>query len=129
MSKADTGAPEQKGGILPESLRKAVTLGLSAVFMTEEGIRNALGDLRLPKEAIGYIVEQTDKARRDVHRVVEDQLKGFLERIDVRRELRKALVGMRMEIEAKVRFVEDADGEVKPEAKVEVKRRRSTENE
>ena len=36
---------------IPDSIRKALLTGVSAVLMTEEGIRNVLGDMRLPKDA------------------------------------------------------------------------------
>lgn len=94
-------------GILGDSLRKALVTGLSAVFMTEEGIRGALADMRLPKDAIGYLVQQTNNSRREVTRIVSEELKSFLSGADITGAIRKALTGMRLEVKAEIRFLDD----------------------
>ena len=92
---------------LTDSLRKAAVAGMSALFVTEEGIRGALGEMRLPKEALAYIAQQTDKTRRELFGAVTDELKKFLSGVDLPGELRKALKGLKLEVKAEVRFVED----------------------
>lgn len=94
-------------GLLPESVRKALVTGLSAVFMTEEGIRNIVSDMRLPKDAIAFLAQQTERSRKELFRVVSEELKGFLRGVDVTGAVRKALAGMRVEVRAEVRFIED----------------------
>lgn len=101
--RSDTG----KGSIVPESIRKALVTGISALFMTEEGIRNMLADMRLPKDAMAYLVQQTERTRRELFRVISDELKGFLKTADLTRELRRALQGMKVQINAELRFVDD----------------------
>jgi hypothetical protein len=96
-----------RGGILPDSIRKALVSGISALFMTEEGIRNMLSDMRLPKDAMAYLVQQTERTRKELFRVVSQELKGFLKSADLTREVRKALLGMKVQVRAEVRFVED----------------------
>lgn len=95
---------------LPDSIRKALVGGLSAVFMTEEGIRNAVSDMRLPKDAINFLAQQTERTRRELGRMVSEEVKGFLGNIDINRALRKAIAGMRVEVRAELRFVDDATG-------------------
>jgi hypothetical protein len=95
---------------LPDSIRKAVVGGLSAVLMTEEGIRNAVSDLRLPKDAIAFLAQQTERTRRELYRMVSDEVKGFLGNLDIGGALRKALAGMRVEVKAELRFVDDGSG-------------------
>ncbi len=98
---------ESPRGRMAESLRKALVTGLSAVFVTEEGIRNALGDMRLPKDALSYLVQQTNNSRREVFRILSEELKGFLKNADVAGALKKALAGMKLEVKAEIRFVEE----------------------
>jgi hypothetical protein len=95
---------------LPESIRKAVVGGLSAVLMTEEGIRNAVSDMRLPKDAIAFLAQQTERTRRELYRMVSDEVKGFLGTIDIGGAMRKALSGMRVEVKAELRFVDEDTG-------------------
>ena len=96
-----------RAGALAESLRKALVTGLSAVFMTEEGVRSALSEMRLPKEAIGFLVQQTGNTRRELSRLVAEELKGFLRNADFSATVRKALAGMKLEVRAEIRLVED----------------------
>ena len=113
-------------GLLPDSIRRALLSSMSAVFMTEEGIRSMLTDMRLPKEAMAYLLQQTDRTRREVFRALSQELKGFLKNVDLTQEARKVLSGMRVQIRAEVRFVDD-----KPEAdtKVRVKRKKKAAHE
>lgn len=117
LSPADERDEEAGGrsGLLPESLRKLLVTGISAVFMTEEGIRSALSDLRLPKEVIAYLVQQTDRSRRELFRGISSELKGFLNRIDLPGELRKALTGLKVEVNAEIRFLQDDEVETRVE--------------
>ena len=99
-----------------DAIRKLFVSGISTVFMTEEGIRNAVGDLRLPKEAIQFLLAQTDNGRREVMRILADELKDFLRGMDLTSELRSALVGLTLEINASVKIKEEGvETLVKPE--------------
>ncbi len=109
VDESDLRPEPGRTGIVTESIRKALVTGLSAVFMTEEGIRGALSDLRLPKEAMSYLVQQTQNTRRELFRVISEELKGFLRTADVPAVLRKALSGMKLEIKAEIRFVDSGD--------------------
>ncbi|MEZ4270485.1 MAG: hypothetical protein R3C68_03315 [Myxococcota bacterium] len=113
----DSGAsPPRSGGKFPESIRKVLVSGLSAVFMTEEGIRQTLGDLRLPKEAMSFLMQQAERSRRELFRVVSDELKGFLKGVDLTGEVRRALTGLKIEINAEVRFKETGESEARVNA-------------
>jgi hypothetical protein len=96
----------QKGSGLSDSLRRAFVSGVSALFMTEEGIRSALSDMRLPKEALTYLAQQTDRTRKELFRAVSEEVKGFLKGVDLSGALRKALLGLKVQIKAEVRFVD-----------------------
>ena len=106
-------------GLLPESIRRALLSSMSAVFMTEEGIRSMLTDMRLPKEAMAYLLQQTDRTRREVFRALSQEVKGFLKNVDLTQEARRVLSGMRVQIRAEVRFVDE-----KPEADTQVRVKR-----
>lgn len=95
---------------LPDSIKKAVVGGLSAVLMTEEGIRNAVSDMRLPKDAIAFLAQQTEKTRRELYRMVSDEVKSFLGNLDMGGALRKAISGMRVEAKVELRFVDEGTG-------------------
>ena len=96
--------PEGKLGFVPELVKRAAVAGLGALFMTEEGLRSLAGQLKLPKEVLGFIASQAEKTKDDVGRIVTDEVRRFLQSEKLREEFLKLLTGMTIEIEAKVRL-------------------------
>ena len=100
-------------GIVPEIVRKAVASGIRSVFATEEGLRAAIADL-LPKEIPGYISTQFESIRGELLRLVSDELHSFLGRINIGKELQKALTALSLEVRMQVRFLPNDKGGVRP---------------
>ena len=101
-------APEEMkkiSAIVPDIVRRAVLTGVGALFMTEEGIRNLAGQLKLPKEVLAFILSQAEKTKDELARIVSDELRRFLQSEKLREEFVKLLAGMTMEINAQVRLV------------------------
>src|SRR5882757_3061642 len=94
-------------GLVPEIVRKVAVAGLGAVFMTEEGIRNLAGQLKLPKEALGVILGQAEKTKEEIGRVISDELRRFLQSEMLRDEFLKMIAGMTIEVRAEVKLVPD----------------------
>jgi hypothetical protein len=103
----------ERSSLLPEFVRKMAVAGLGALFMTEEGLRGLAGQLKLPKEALQFILSQAEKTKDDIGRVVSEELRRFLQSDKLREEFLKLLTGMTVEIKAEVRLVQDA--EAKPD--------------
>jgi hypothetical protein len=91
-------------GLVPEALRRAFLTGVGALFMTEEGIRNAVGDLKLPKDALAFLAGQAEKSRAEVARVVTQEVRRFLEGEALQRELWKVLTGVTLEVNASIQL-------------------------
>src|SRR3979411_1925924 len=87
-------------GLVPDLVRRAVLTGVGALFMTEEGIRNLVGDLKLPKDALAFLLSQADRTRGEVTRVVTQEVRRFLESETLRREIWKVLTGVTLEVNA-----------------------------
>ncbi|NVJ10707.1 hypothetical protein HUW63_36560 [Myxococcus sp. AM001] len=92
-------------GFVPEFVRRMAVAGLGALFMTEEGIRNLAGQLKLPKEALGFILGQAEKTKDEVTRAVTEELRRFLQSEKLRDEFLKLMSGMTVEIKAQIRLV------------------------
>jgi len=109
---ADETSREGRLGFVPEFVRRVAIAGLGALFMTEEGIRNLAGQLKLPKEMLGYILSQAEKTKDDLGRVVSEELRRFLQSEKLRDELVRLIAGMTLEVKAELRLkptVKDAD--------------------
>lgn len=96
-------------GVLPGVLRRTVSTGQGARQMTEDVIRGAISDLRLPKEAVHTIVEIADTTKKEVVRVAAREFRDFLESARFNDELAKILTGLSLEIKTEIRFVPNAD--------------------
>lgn len=96
---------ESRAGFVPEFMRKVAVAGLGALFMTEEGIRALAGQLKLPKEMLGFILGQAEKTKDEVGRVLSEELRRFLQSEKLRQELLKAISGMTVEVKAQIRLV------------------------
>ena len=94
-------------GVIPDFVRKMAVAGLGAVFMTEEGIRNLAGQMKLPKEALTYILGQAEHTKDQIGRVVSEEVRRFLQSEKLRDEFLKLLSGMTLEIKAEVKLVPD----------------------
>jgi hypothetical protein len=105
---------EGKLSFVPELVKRVAVAGLGALFMTEEGIRSLAGQLKLPKEVLGFIVSQAEKTKDDIGRVVSDEVRRFLQSEKLREEFLKLLTGTTIEITAQVRLMpEKPQGDAK----------------
>ncbi len=105
-------------GFVPEFVRRMAVAGLGALFMTEEGIRNLAGQLKLPKEVLGFILSQAERTKDEVGRVLADELRRFLQSEKLREEFVKLMSGMTLDVRAQIRLV-PADEDAKKEERKE----------
>jgi hypothetical protein len=108
-------------GIVPDIVRRAVLTGVGALFMTEEGIRNLVGDMKMPKDALAFLIAQADKTRSEVARVVTHEVRRFLESETLRREMWKLLTGVTLEVNATIQL--KRSGEPAFKAKIKHKKK------
>src|SRR5262245_24769623 len=101
-----TEPPEEKEerGFVTEFVRKMAVVGLGALFMTEEGLRNLAAQLKLPKELLSVVLAQAEKTKSEVGRVVTDEIRRFLQSDKLREEMAKLLSTMTIEVKAEVRL-------------------------
>jgi hypothetical protein len=112
---------------IQDALRKALLVGMGALFLTEEGARRLAREWKLPKELVGYLGAQASGAKDEVLRVFSDEVRRFFESEAVLREVTRALSAMVVEVKAEIRVRPDEQGEPRPEVKAEVKARPAAE--
>lgn len=109
-------------GFVPDFVRRLAWAGLGAVFMSEEGIRRLASQLKLPKEALSYLLAQAEKTKDEVGRVVSEEVRKLLQSERLKDELLKLVSQVTIEVKAEVRLVPDRiredSGLVEPQVKV-----------
>ncbi len=109
----ETREPRESTGrlpALPEIARRALSIGLSGFFLTEETIRKALGD-SLPKDWMDFAVEQSERTRKEFLERLSFEIAQTLEKVDLATALRELLEGRTLEVRAEIRL---GDREGKP---------------
>jgi hypothetical protein len=122
-------SPDARGGspgsgplhAIPELMRRAIAMGMSGFFFTEEAIRKALGDA-LPKDLQDFAVDQSRRTRAEFLERLSYEIGRTLENVDVAAVLAQLLHGKTLEVTARIRLSEDGDGRDAPRFKVEVER-------
>jgi hypothetical protein len=70
--------------------------------MTEEGVRAVLKDLPLPKDMVGSLVENAKTTKTEFVASVKNELKTYLDKIDVTKEIDKIAEKYDFEIKATI---------------------------
>src|SRR5205814_10452434 len=83
--------------------------------------RNLMGEMKLPKDALAFLLAQADKTRTEVARVVTSEVRRFLESETLRREIWKVLTGVTLEVNASIQL--KPSGEPGFKAKVKTKKK------
>jgi len=121
------GGPDAFEGLrgrAADLMKKALISGVGALFMTEEGIRNLVGELKLPKELIGSVLAQADRTKHEVLRVMTEELRSFLSSPQLREEFLDLLTDATLEVKAEFRLRRSPTGlspEVREEPKISVR--------
>lgn len=116
-------------GLVPDIVRRAVLTGVGALFMTEEGIRNMMGEMKLPKDALAFLIAQADKTRGEVARVVTQEMRRFLESETLRKEIWKLLTGVTLEVNATIQLKPSGEPGIRARVKTKKKGEPSSEDE
>lgn len=103
---AKTGKGAMKRSAPSDSrLAKLFRLGVGAVSMTEKGLRKAVFDMRLPKEATQFVVEQLERRKSEIMDVVRNEIQRVIGRIDVTTLARELLKDFEVEVKGTIRLV------------------------
>lgn len=69
----------------------------------------------LVKRAMSAGLEKASRSKDDLVRVATNEMRSWLDRLDLQSELAKALTKMVVEVKAEIRFRPRADGKLEPE--------------
>ncbi len=106
----DNRSPEGKLGDL---LKKVLTTGVTAAFMTEEAARAMLKDLPLPKEMVGGLIENAKTTKTEFVAGVKTELRSYLDKIDISKEIDKLAEKYDFEVKATISLKKKKPGKDK----------------
>jgi hypothetical protein len=91
---------------IPELMRRAIALGLTGFFTTEEAVRRALGDT-VPKDWTDYIAESSDRTRSEFLDRLSREIARTLKDVDIAALIQQLLEGRTLRVSAE--FTLDGD--------------------
>ncbi|HYH42763.1 MAG TPA: hypothetical protein VD867_12350 [Burkholderiales bacterium] len=111
--------------VIPELVKRILEVGLDKLSEGPENVRRVVGDLKLPREALGSILSQLDETKSGLYRVVAKEVRDILQQTSFADEIVRALTALSFEIRTEVRFIpNDARTRPTPEVRSKVQVRR-----
>lgn len=100
MSEKDKDKSSPIEGII----KKVVSVGVGAAFMTEESVKKILEDLPLPKEILSGLVQNAKGAKEDFTNGIREEIRNYLAKVDASKVATDILDRYDVEVEAKFKF-------------------------
>ena len=95
---------DDKDTNLSDIIRKIMTTGIGAAFMTEDAIKNAYKDLPQGKDIIMGAIQNAKGMKEDFSKTVRDELKSYLQKIDPGKLVGDLLEKYDIEVNATLKF-------------------------
>lgn len=97
---------DSSGGIkISEAIKKLITTGVGAAFMTEESVRNYLGELKLPKEVLNLILQGASKSKDELMERVGNEMLKVISKIDFVKEASKFAEEHKFKVSAEIEVI------------------------
>jgi hypothetical protein len=104
------GEDPDGGKFFPDLLRRALTVGITGVFMTEEAVRRALGD-SVPRDVVEFVLEQSERTRNELLDRLSREFGRGLSAVDPVEIAKRLLEGRTVEVTARVRLISSEEEE------------------
>ena len=95
---------EKKDSPIGDIIKKVVSVGVGAAFMTEESVKKILEDLPLPKDIISGLVQNAKGAKEDFTNGIREEIRNHLAKLDATKVIGELLDKYDVEVEAKFKF-------------------------
>ena len=98
-------ASESSGPRVSDTIKKLMTAGISAAFMTEESIRGFVSDLKLPKETLNILLQGASKSKDELMNRVSREVIHIISKIDFVKEASRFVEEHKFKISAEVEVI------------------------
>lgn len=95
---------DEKDTKIAEVIKKVVSIGIGAAFMTEDAVKSVLNDLPLPKDIVTGLLQNAKNAKIDFTEGVKEEVGKYLNRVDPAKLMDDLLENYDVEINAKLSF-------------------------
>lgn len=99
---------------LGDIIKRVVSVGVGAAFMTEESVKNLLGDLPIPKDVIAGLVTNAKGAKEEFTKSLREEFRKYLTKLDTEKLIDYILQNYDVDVNANFTFKKkdsDSQGE------------------
>lgn len=118
---SDKERPEDDLPKWSEMIRRVVSVGLGAAFMTEESVRSALGGINLPKEVLNSILQGANRSKEDFLNKIGNETIKLISKIDFVKEASRFVEEHKFRVSAEIEVVKKEPTEQGLHLKTKVK--------
>lgn len=93
---------KEKG--IGDVFKKIASLGMGAAFMTEDAVKNLIGDLPLPKDIVSGLIQNAKGAKEDLTKGLRDEFRKYLSKLDTNNIIDYIAQNYDVEVEAKFKL-------------------------
>jgi|GEM_PF-507059 hypothetical protein len=108
MSNDDENVEEEREGIR-DIIKRIVSVGVGAAFMTDESVKRLLHDLPLPKDIVNGLLQNARQGKTDFLETVRQEIKNQVGRVDAAKLVDDLVERYDIEVNAKVSFKRKAN--------------------
>jgi len=101
-SAGSSGGSSGAGPSVGDTIKKLVTAGVSAAFMTEESIRAFVSEVKLPKETLNVLLQGASKSKDELMNRVSREVIGIISKIDFVKEASRFVEEHKFKISAEI---------------------------
>ncbi|GAB4015356.1 MAG: hypothetical protein Fur0010_14290 [Bdellovibrio sp.] len=111
MSEKKEKDSEAKEKGLADVLKKVASIGMGAAFLTEDAIKNMVGDIPLPKDILSGLLQNAKSAKEDLANALREEFRKYLSKVDPEKLTENILENYDIEVEAKLKFKKKNQGQ------------------
>lgn len=104
-SKDDSYSADDKSGGVSDTLKKILSTGIAAAFMTEESVRSYLKEIRLPKDVLHLLLQGANKSKEELVNAVTNELVTVIKKIDFVKEASRFVEEHKFRVTAEIEVV------------------------
>ena len=87
---------------ITEAIKKVVSIGVGAAFMTEDAVKTILSDLPLPKDIVNGLIQNAKGAKKEFSEGIRSEVREYLSKVDITKVVESTLEKYDFDVQAKV---------------------------
>ena len=94
---------------ITEAIKKVVSIGVGAAFMTEDAVKTILSDLPLPKDIVNGLIQNAKGAKKEFSEGIRSEIRDYLSKMDITKVVETTLERYDFDVQAKVSLRRKSD--------------------